>query len=162
MKHLPVVKMIFLIVFLSFAGNSPAQDNAQDKDRLTENDVKAFVYQWFSWLDHRVGEFHFMSHLSSAGFEISLPGVTIKDYTGFKKWYDCMRESYTWNSHEVSNVKVNGDYEKGYTVEMTVRWRAVTSDGDSCDDTYHHVWKLQPTFNELIFVITSYRVDLVQ
>ncbi len=29
-----------------------------------ENDVKSFVYRWFSWLDHQVADFLFLYHLS--------------------------------------------------------------------------------------------------
>jgi len=162
MKHKSVVTILFLSAFLSFAVDGFAQEDLRDKNKLNENDVKSFVYQWFSWLDHQVGEFHFMSHLSSTGFEIRLPGITILDYAGFKRWYDCLRENIKRNSHELTDIKVSGDYEKGFDVQMTVRWRAETFDGDSCDNTYHHLWKIRPTYNELRFVITRYSVTQIR
>ncbi len=162
MKHKAVVTIICLIVCLSFAGDGSAQEGPKYRNKLNENDVKTFVYQWFSWLDHQVGEFHFMSHLRSGGFEMRLPGLTIQDYTGFKRWYDCLRENIKWNSHELSDVKVSGDSEKGFDVEITVRWRAETIDGDSCDSTYNHLWKIQTTHDELKFVITRYSVTQTQ
>jgi hypothetical protein len=161
MNHKYIVSILCLVILTGFAGIGFSQNVRANRPGLTENDVKTFVYQWFSWLDHQVGEFYFMSHLSSEGFEMRFPGVTIRDYTGFKKWYDCMRENIQWNSHEISNLTVSGDPEKGFDVELTVRWRAQTLDGDFCDNTYHHVWKLQPTHNELQFVITRYSVSQV-
>ena len=107
-----------------------------------ENDIKSFVYRWFSWLDHRVEGFLFLYHLNKEDLLMKLPEATIHSHDDFKKWYQSFCENSQSNTHEVSNIKVKSLANGRYSVDLSVLRRSKTPQGRTLDEKERQNWEL--------------------
>lgn len=107
-----------------------------------ENDIKSFVYRWFSWLDHQVAEFLFIYHLSKDDLVMKLPEGLLRSQDDFKKWYAAQKGHIKSNSYEVGEIKVSFLPKERFKVDFPVRWKAKTYQGKSMDVRFRESWIL--------------------
>ena len=107
-----------------------------------ENDIKSFVYRWFSWLDHQVSDFLLLYHLSKDDLVMKLPEALVRNHSDFKKWYQGMKDTIQSNNYEVGDIKVTGLPKGRYKVDLSLRWKAKTYKGESLDMKFKQSWIL--------------------
>ena len=90
---------------------------------ITLEQVKRFVAAWYQALD-----FHFPIEqvyplLAEQGLNVQFPDGDIRDYAGFKKWYDRVTNLFFDENHNVQSVAVQiaGDTA---IVDIGVGWQA--------------------------------------
>lgn len=131
------------------------------RNNYSENDVKAFVYKWFSGFDHQNEAEFFLVHLDPAHVDMAFPDFPITSTKDFLKWYQGVVDSIQWNSHELSNLEVSGSEQDGFTVSFTVRWQAKTYDGQTYDVNVHQDWLVTVAPNRQ-FIISRHRARLLK
>lgn len=110
---------------------------------MNENDVRAFVYQWFSQFDRQADLGEFTRHLATTDLRIEFPEMTITDAEGFKAWYDGIKKAIRRNTHDVTTLKVSRLGEALFGVDLQVRWQAETYKNECYDNTYQQRWRVQ-------------------
>ncbi len=123
-------------------GNSKRYDDYA-KTKFNENDVKAFVHKWFAEFDHQSDISFFKGHLDPENVDMYFPDFgPIKNFSNFEKWYKKVVENIQWNVHEISNLKVSGDEEKGFSVSLDINWKAKTYEGKTLYKCVHQNWEV--------------------
>jgi len=107
-----------------------------------ENDIKSFVYRWFSWLDHQVADFLFIYHLSKDDLVMKLPEGLLRSQDDFKIWYAAQKGQIKSNTYEVGEIKVSFLPKDRFKVDFPVRWKAKTYKGESLDVKFKESWIL--------------------
>lgn len=97
-----------------------------------ENDVKAALYQWFAGFDHQLEAGFFLNRLTAEPI-MNYPGTPIKSQDDFLAWYQNVTENIVWNTHVLSEIKVSGDQQTGWTVTYLVNWKARDKAGETYD-----------------------------
>jgi hypothetical protein len=130
------------------------------KTSYSENDVKAFVYNWFAGFDHQVDIGVFKRHLNSEKVDMHFPDFPIKSISDFERWYSNVIDTIQWNVHKISNLKVSGDEMGGYSVSLDINWKARTYKGETYDMNIHQDWmvKVDKSRN---FVIQKHRAHVI-
>lgn len=126
-------------------GNSKRYDH-DAKTLYNENDVKAFVYNWFAGFDHQSDIGVFKRHLDPEKVDMYFPDTPpsiIKSFSDFEKWYNNVIENIQWNFHEISNLKVSGDEMNGFSVSLDINWKAKTYEGKTLCKDVHQDWKVK-------------------
>ncbi len=114
------------------------------KTLYNENDVKAFVHNWFAGFDHQRDVEFFTKHLYPENVDMYFPDFgPIKNFSDFKKWYQGVIDNIQWNFHETSNLKVSGDEAKGFSVSLDINWKAKKYKGETLDKKVHQDWKVK-------------------
>ena len=104
----------------------------QARIQLSENDVKAFIYQWFAALDHQREAGYYINRLTPS-IAMTYPDFDIKSHADFLTWYKNVTDNIIWNSHELGEILVTGDQRRGWQVHYKVRWQARTAQGQDYD-----------------------------
>lgn len=113
------------------------------KTKYNENDVKAFVYNWFAKFDHQSGIGFFIGHLYPENVDMYFPDFgPIKSISDFEKWYKQVIDNIQWNFHEISNLTVSGIEEMGFSVSLDISWKAKTYEGKTLYKDVHQDWKV--------------------
>jgi hypothetical protein len=107
-----------------------------------ENDIKSFVYRWFSWLDHQVADFLLLYHVSKDNLVMKFPETVVRNHSDFKIWYQGLKDNIQSNNYEVSDIKITQLPKVRYKVELRVRWKAKTYKGEALDMKFKHSWIL--------------------
>ncbi|NMO57554.1 hypothetical protein HH310_41115 [Actinoplanes sp. TBRC 11911] len=95
------------------------------------NDVRRFVYTWFTLFEHRAPAEQLAAYLAAGDhFVLTIPGAPpMRDIQQFTAWYEQMLANTRWNFHELSNLKVERAGDGAYDVSFDVDWQgAVTED----------------------------------
>lgn len=106
--------------------------NTQARYQFSENDVKAFVYQWFAGFDHQQVSGYFVNRIATP-YDMQYPDFPISSQKDFLKWYQGVTDNIVWNTHHLSNIKVTGDQANGWNVSYVVNWQAKDKAGKSYD-----------------------------
>lgn len=130
------------------------------KTSYSENDVKAFVYNWFAGFDHQADIGVFKRHLNPEKVDMHFPDFPIKSISDFERWYNNVIDTIPWNAHKISNLKVFGDEMGGYSVSLDINWKAKTYKGETYDMNIHQDWivKVDKSRN---FVIPKHRAQVI-
>jgi hypothetical protein len=107
-----------------------------------ENDIKSFVYRWFSWLDHQVADFLLLYHISKDDLVMKFPETVVRNHSDFKIWYQGVKDNIQSNNYEVSDIKVTQLPKGRYKVELLLRWKAKTYKGETLDMKFKQSWIL--------------------
>jgi len=110
------------------------------KSTYSENDVKAFVYQWFAGFDHQADIGFFKKHLNPERVDMHFPDYPVQSIADFEKWYQNVVNDIQWNANSISSLKVGGDETGGFTVSIDVNWKARTYDNQTYNVNVHHDW----------------------
>lgn len=114
------------------------------KIMYNENDVKAFVHSWFAGFDHQSDRWFFERHLDTENVDMYFPEFgPIKSISDFEKWYQGVIDNIQWNFHEISNLRVSGNEEKGFSVSLDISWKAKKYEGATLCTEVHQVWKVK-------------------
>jgi len=102
-----------------------------DVHAVTANDVRRFVYTWFTLFEHRAPAERLAAHLTaSQPLSLTFPGAEpLRDIQQFTDWYKQLLANTTWNFHELSGITVELAEAASYDVSIDIGWQgAVTED----------------------------------
>jgi hypothetical protein len=90
---------------------------------ITQEQIKNFVAAWYRALDNHDPIEGMYTLLAEEGLNIQFPDGDIRDYAGFKKWYDRVTTLFFDENHYVQTVEatINGDEA---VVDIVVGWQA--------------------------------------
>ena len=100
-------------------------------DAVNANDVRRFVYTWFTMFEHRAPAAWLTRHLAAdRPIRLSFPGMEpLLDAEQFAGWYGQLLANTVWNFHELANVTVHARWDGIYQVGFDVDWQGgVTED----------------------------------
>lgn len=149
-----------IAAYLAAASAKQGYDE-QAKTTYSENDVKAFVYQWFAGFDHQAEIAMFTAHLPAEHVDMYFPDFPIKSRSDFERWYSNVIDSIQWNSHGLSNLMVSGDEANGFAVSLDINWKAVTYQGDRYDMNIHQDWQVMVDENRN-FIIAKHAARVLE
>lgn len=141
-------------------GRAVAPGWPADLDRVVDNDITAFVYQWFAWYDRHDDQCLFLAHLADAGLRARYVDVEIRDHQGFRDWYAGVGRQVVSNSHQVRTLRVTRSGPAHYRVVLLVRWQAKLRDGSAADWQVRQRWLLRLTGRgPVVEQLTADRID---
>lgn len=118
------------------------------------NDVRRFVYEWFTHFEHASAKDYYLGHLDDGRMSLAFPGApALASHADFARWYDNLLAQTLWNFHDVSALRVAQVSAQEFLVSFVVDWYGeVRPDSDqlagwqSRKDSrlYHH--KLRQTW----------------
>src|SRR5579872_7287599 len=118
------------------------------------NDLRLFLYEWFTHFEHAAPADFYLSHLDGARMHVAFPGVAaFTSHADFAGWYNNLLAQTLWNFHDLSSIEIKRMTEQAYLISFVVDWYGeVKSDSDqlggwqSRSDSclYHH--KLRQTW----------------
>ena len=149
-----------IVEYLKSKGLTSKHYDHNAKTNYSENDVKAFVYNWFAGFDHQADIDTFKKHLNPEKIDMYFPDFPIKSIEDFERWYNNVIDNIQWNTHRISNLKVSGDELSGYSVSFDINWKAKTYKGETYDMNIHQDWmvKVDKSRN---FVIEKHRAHVI-
>jgi hypothetical protein len=99
-------------------------------ETVTSNDVRRWVYEWFTMWEYRVPAERLVRHLAEDSLSLTFPGGRpLGSAAEFTAWYEALLENTTWNFHELSNLAVvatTGNGSPQFEVGFDVSWRGQT------------------------------------
>ena len=149
-----------IVSYMESKTSSQKNYDHQAKTLYSENDVKAFVYNWFAGFDHQADVSVFKKHLNPEKVDMHYPDFPIKTIGDFERWYKNVIDTIQWNAHKISNLEVSGDEMSGYSVSLNINWKARTYKGETYDLNVHQEWlvKVDKSRN---FVIEKHRARVL-
>jgi hypothetical protein len=100
-------------------------------DAVNANDVRRFVYTWFTMFEHRAPAARLTRNLAAdQPIRLSLPGTEpLLDAEQFAEWYGQLLANTVWVFHELANVTVRAEEDGTYQVGFDLDWQGgVTED----------------------------------
>lgn len=131
----------------------------RDDFRTGDNEIRSFVYEWFSWFDRQASEDIFLKHLATSSLSMEFPDTKVKNHSDFKRWYDGVRKSISTNSHEIGQIEIARLDSADFQLRIPVIWRAKTRDGKNIELRVRQTWKLSKNMDG-DFLIKEYKVSL--
>lgn len=134
-----------LLFCLSLAANVQANESlntlsstydAKARYKMSENDVKSFVYQWFAAFDHQREPGYFLNRLVES-VQMQYPDFPISSKEDFLRWYKGVTDNIIWNEHSIAGMKVTGDQQIGWNISYDVNWKATSKDNQNYDVMVH-------------------------
>lgn len=118
------------------------------------NDVRAFVYEWFTHFEHAATADYYLQHLDSTGLILSFPGqAPLTAHSDYVKWYNNLLAQTRWNFHDISNLQIKKTTSSEFLVSFVVNWYGeVKSTSDqlagwqSRKDSYLYHYTLRQTW----------------
>lgn len=111
--------------------------------KITLNDVKSFVHQWFARLDRLDGETELLDMLAADNLEMNLGSAPLTSREEFADWYDDIRRRFAENVHHVGPVRVRRTGENRFQVEFTVLWDALMKKGNPFQVEAREEWTVE-------------------
>lgn len=118
------------------------------------NDVRLFLYAWFTHFEHAAGTDFYLGHLDDKDMSVTFPGqAPLTSHADFAKWYINLLAQTLWNFHDVSALQIKRTAPQAFLISFVVNWYGeVKSNSDqlagwqSRSDSflYHH--KLRQTW----------------
>ena len=92
-------------------------------DPITVEGIKKFAAAWYLALDQHVPIEECYKFLADDGLNIQFPDGDIRDFNGFKKWYERVINLFFDENHNVQSVEatISGDQAD---VRVVVGWQA--------------------------------------
>ena len=100
-------------------------------DAVNANDVRRFVYTWFTMFEHRAPAARLARNLAAdQPIRLWFPGTEpLLDAEQFAEWYGQLLANTVWVFHELANVTVRAEEDGTYQVGFDVDWQGgVTED----------------------------------
>ena len=86
------------------------------------NDVRRFVYDWFTHFEHAAGPYFFLTHLEEQDMSLTFPGQTLTSHADFVKWYENLLTQTLWNFHAISALEIERTGPHEFLVNFIVDW----------------------------------------
>jgi len=91
---------------------------------ITQEQIKTFVAAWYRALDNHDGIEECYPLLAENGLNMQFPDGDIRDYAGFKKWYDRVTNLFFDENHNVVSVERAGGTDSDPELQVVVAWQA--------------------------------------
>ena len=112
------------------------------------NDVRLFLYEWFTHFEHATPTDFYLTHLDSENMHLAFPGAApLTSHADFAVWYENLLAQTLWNFHDVSAIQIKRTESQRYLISFLVDWYGeVKPDSDqlaswqsrSDSPFYHH------------------------
>jgi hypothetical protein len=87
------------------------------------NDLRRFVYEWFTQFEHAAPADYYLSHLDDENMSLVFPGMApFASHADFAKWYSNLLAQTLWNFHEVSALQIQQTASQKYLISFVVDW----------------------------------------
>lgn len=149
-----------IVSYMESKTSSQKNYDPKAKTLYSENDVKAFVYNWFAGFDHQADAGVFKKHLNPEKVDMHFPDFPVKTIADFERWYNNVIDTIQWNAHKISNLEVSGDERSGYSVSLNINWKAKTYKGETYDVNVHQDWLVKVDKNRN-FIIEKHRARVL-
>ena len=108
-----------------------------------ENEVKSFVYSWFSWIDYLSDEKIFTMHLCEKDLYIKYSTNTITSHSEFAQWYKNFKDTTQSSNTLVSNVEVSKIKNRAaFNVTIDILYRIKQKNGKITESAVLQKWIL--------------------
>jgi hypothetical protein len=119
------------------------------------NDVRLFIYEWFTHFEHAAPSSFYLGHLDEKNLYVAFPGqAPITSQAAFTQWYENLLAQTLWNFHDVGPVQIKRTAPQEFQISFVVNWYGeVKSTSEQAPGwksrpdsfIYHH--KLRQTWN---------------
>ena len=87
------------------------------------NDIRKFVYEWFTHFEHASTVDYYLSHLDGRHLNVSFPGqAPLTNHSDFEKWYNNLLTQTVWNFHDLSKIQIKRTSSNEYLISFVVDW----------------------------------------
>jgi len=87
------------------------------------NDLRRFVYDWFTHFEHASASDFYLSHLDNKNMSITFPGMApLASHADFTAWYNNLLAQTKWNFHDVSALQVRQTAPQEFLVSFIIDW----------------------------------------
>jgi len=104
-----------------------------DSTTPTTNDVRRWVYSWFTMFEHRAPAERLVRHLAQDSLSLTFPGgEPLRSRAEFAEWYDGLLANTKWNFHELTNLTVVAGEDDGrpsFEVGVDIGWQGEVVEG---------------------------------
>ena len=107
----------------TLAEEEVSMQNMTATQPLTEQEIITFVSGWYDALDLHVPLEDAYHLVSDQDLKMQYPDGDIRDFAGFKKWYDLITNLYFDENHYVQSVIINLKGTEA-DLEVVVGWQA--------------------------------------
>ena len=104
------------------------------------NEIKSFVYKWFSLFDRNAPTDEFIARTVDQGLEMAFPERTLRSHNDFRDWYGGILENIKKASHDVSDLQVTQESPTQFAVSLRVHWQATTATGEELSMHVRQEW----------------------
>jgi ankyrin repeat protein len=87
-----------IVSYMESKTSNPKNYDHHARTTYSENDVKAFVYNWFAGFDHQADIGVFKRHLKPEKVDMYFPDFPIKSISDFERWYNNVIDTIQWNA----------------------------------------------------------------
>ena len=103
-----------------------------DLAATNSNDLRRFVYEWFTHFEHAAPADFYLDHLAGVDLDVRFPGSDpITSHAEFAGWYENLLAQTLWNFHDVSAIQIKQTAATQYLVTFVVDWYGeVRADSD--------------------------------
>jgi ketosteroid isomerase-like protein len=118
------------------------------------NDLRRFIYDWFTHFEHASTTDFYLSHLEDKNMSVAFPGMTtLTSHADFAKWYNNLLAQTLWNFHDVSAIQSRQTGPEEYLISFLVDWYGEVKSGSdqlgawqSRIDSHLYRYKLRQTW----------------
>lgn len=118
------------------------------------NDLRLFLYEWFTHFEHATPADFYLSHLDDKNMHIAFPGMApLTSHGDFTGWYENLLAQTVWNFHDVSAIQIKRTAPQQYLISFIVDWYGeVKPDSDqlagwqSRNDSFFYHRRLRQTW----------------
>jgi hypothetical protein len=94
-----------------------------DLAATNSNDVRRFIYDWFTHFEHAAPTAFYLDHLDDTNLELQFPGSEpITSHDGFARWYTNLLADTLWNFHDLSAIQTKQSASREYLATFLVNW----------------------------------------
>lgn len=87
------------------------------------NDVRLFVFEWFTHFEHASSADYYLSHLNDKDMSLSFPGqAPLTSHSDYTKWYNNLLAQTLWNFHDLSKIQVKQTAANEFLVSFVIDW----------------------------------------
>src|SRR5262249_21402541 len=98
-----------------------------DSTTPTTNDVRRWVYAWFTMFEHRAMAERLVAHLADGALSLTFPGgEPLRSGAEFATWYEDLLANTVWNFHELTNITVQTTrtgHHPSFDIALDISWR---------------------------------------
>lgn len=144
-------KLLFaiILIFSTFMvmGDDVKQNYMNDlyasrNHNFNKNQIKSFVYYWFSLHDLHANINKSYALLDKDNLFMKFPEITVRNLEDYKKWYDGVGANIKSNLHYVKTLEVTFTEANKYRVNVLVNWQAIDKDGKFINMDATQEWSL--------------------
>ena len=94
-----------------------------DRAAVNTNDLRRFLYDWFTYFEHAVPIGFYLGHLDDKNMHLAFPGMApLTSHAAFTGWYDNLLAQTLWNFHAVSALQIERTGPRAYRMSFIVDW----------------------------------------